>query len=169
MRDTFWKLCKRPGSRAWQAHRQSNGRKHRVSTGTSVKGDAQTLVARRNRELADPAAAATETATLGVTTISYLAHVEGEAPAATLRYCTQKSNRLLAVVGSNFPLASTTVNTQDRYVEHRLANHPCPAHQPKAGRRCKKCALAVKRSTVKKELAVFRRLRCASRALRRQR
>lgn len=158
MQSTFWRIKKRKGSPFYQAHRQFNGKKQRVSTGTDVKHQAKALIARWNHELADPAAAARVDALLGAVAIAYMKALTTSAPAATVRYYQRKLNRVIKTLGSNLPLHQVTVQTHDHYIEYRLASHPCARHQGECKHDCRDCVGAAKRTTVKKELGALRRV-----------
>lgn len=166
MRDTFWRLKKRKGSPYYQACRQCQGKKLRVSTSTALRYEAEALIRRWNSELADPAAAAVESVTLEEATTQYLENqtLHGVCE-ATLEYLTKKIRQLTQALDEKLLLSRVGPATVDRYIASRRMPRLCPSHRSEQRKRkeCKHCKAVTSDATIDKELVVLRQILAFSR------
>lgn len=112
------------GEWVWWASWTEGGRTKRVSTRCSTKAAAELVVARWERERADPVYAAAQSATFGAEAVRFLKACEGavergKMAAGTLSMYRQKLGTLSRILGPGLRLAAIDGSTFATYLETR--------------------------------------------------
>lgn len=112
------------GTRVWWASWTEDGVTVRRSTRASTKDAAALVVARWERERADPIYAAAQSATFGVEAGRFVRSCEsavarGEMAEPTLSMYRQKAGALVRILGAERPLASINGETFAQYIDDR--------------------------------------------------
>lgn len=142
---------KKNGSRVWWASWTENKRTVRRSTEASTKGAAELVIARWERERADPIYAAAQAATFGVEAGRFLTSCEGAverkkmAP-ETLEMYEQKAGTLVRVLGQGLRLAEIDGSTFQGFIDARRAEFQKERNKP------------IAESTLYKEWVTFRQI-----------
>lgn len=142
---------KKNGTRVWWASWTENKRTVRRSTEASSRSAAEVVVARWERERADPVYAASQAATFGVEAGRFLRSCEGAverkkmAP-ETLGMYRQKAGTLVRLLGKDLRLAAIDGSTFQAYIDERRAEFA-----EARGR-------AITESTLYKEWVTFRQI-----------
>ncbi len=120
-------LFKRPGRPYWFARYYDHaGRRQRESTGCASRRAAEVWAARRESELADPAHATADAATIR-TAVELLVNRRAEEAraglrsVATVRFYQSKGGHLLRVFGEGFALRNLTARAVDGFISTRRA------------------------------------------------
>jgi integrase len=132
------------GTWTWWASWTESGRTVRRSTKCSAKANAELVVARWERERADPVYAAATAATFGVEAAQFLracedATARGKMAAGTLTMYRQKAGSLVRILGSDLRLADVHGETFADYLDARRGE-------------------AIRETTLYKEWVTFRRI-----------
>lgn len=110
----LYRRKKRSGDWVWWVSFTDHGVTRRLSTKCSTRAAAELVVARWERELADPVHAAAKEATLGSEFLIYEAELAGaRRSAATLAIARTKAGVMMRLLGSEAPLADLTAERID--------------------------------------------------------
>lgn len=160
-----WRIYSRKETRIWWARRTNDRVRECRSTGQFDRRAAEIAVARWNREAADPAYAAAETATLKSAIDRFLAQSErrrcsGELSEATVVIYEQKAANLLRIFGQRTFLSQITAGAVLDYIEQRMNQFRCSVHADGAPKTApcdtkRRCGEHVTAHTVSKELSVL--------------
>lgn len=142
---------KRNGERVWWASWTEGKVTKRWSTGCSSRSAAELVVARWERERADPIYAAAQGASFGVEAGRFLKTCEGavardKMALGTLGMYREKAGTLVRIIGANARLASFDATTFPSYLEQRRAEFLEDRERP------------IRETTLYKEWVTFRQI-----------